>query len=323
MRLVGVVMVRNEADIVEAFVRHNLAVLDALIVVDHGSVDGTREILAALREEGLPLTLEAEPSLAQRQPEVMTRLARAAFTQGADFVFPLDADEFLKVRDRGLAEKIFATLPRGLNAALHWQTYVPDVEWRSPDQPLRAARRRLAQERHGLNKLVLTRAFADETDATLGPGNHTVVSRGDESRNASQRVARLRPDLAALAHFPVRSAEQIERKVTVGWRAHQAARRRNADLAFHWRELYEAFQRAGPPSPTDLLMIAANYGIAKALWLPLREIALVDDPLPCGISRRYDHLIFADSDARVRAFAERLAQALRRGDVDQPNPSDR
>jgi len=323
MRLVGVAMVRNEADIVEAFVRHTLAVLDALIVVDHGSVDGTREILAALRDEGLALTLEADPSLAQRQPELMTRFARAAFGQGADFVFPLDADEFLKVRDRDVAEKVLATLPRGLNAALHWQTYIPDVERRSPGQPLRAARRRLALERHGLHKLVLTRAFADETDAALGPGGHTVVSRGDESRSASARVARLRADVAALAHFPVRSGEQIERKVTIGWRAHQAARRSNVDLAFHWRELYEAFRRGGPPSSTDLLTIAANYGIARAQWLPLGEIALVEDPLPSGIPARYDHLIFADSDARVRAFAERLAQELRLADVDQPSPNDR
>ena len=34
-------MVRNEADIVEAFVRHNLRVLDAMLVVDHGSTDAT------------------------------------------------------------------------------------------------------------------------------------------------------------------------------------------------------------------------------------------------------------------------------------------
>ena len=60
MRLVGVSMVRNEADIIEAFVRHNAAVLDALVVVDHGSVDGTREILFALRDEGLPLAIEQD-----------------------------------------------------------------------------------------------------------------------------------------------------------------------------------------------------------------------------------------------------------------------
>jgi len=95
MRLVGVAMVRNEADIVEAFVRHNMTVVDALTVVDHGSVDGTTEILSALRAEVLALTVEPESELAQHQPEVLTRVARTAFGRGADVVFPLDADEFL------------------------------------------------------------------------------------------------------------------------------------------------------------------------------------------------------------------------------------
>jgi len=62
MRLIGVAMVRNEADIVEAFVRHNLTVLDAMVVVDHGSLDGTEEILALLQREGLPLRVIRDAS---------------------------------------------------------------------------------------------------------------------------------------------------------------------------------------------------------------------------------------------------------------------
>jgi Glycosyl transferase family 2 len=308
MRLVGVSMVRNEADIIEAFVRHNGAILDALIVVDHGSVDGTREILSALAEEGLAVAVESEPGLAQRQPEVLTRAARAAFAQRADAVFPLDADEFLKMPDRALLEQILASLPDGLNAALRWQTYVPDDAQRPPEQPLRAARRRLAVERHGLHKLVLTRAFATDADVMLAPGSHTIVSPRDDS-SAKRRFARLRADVSALAHLPVRSATQLERKVTIGWLAHRAAHRPNPELAFHWRELYEGFAREGPPSPSDVATIAANYGIPHARWLPLRDITLVDDPLPPGMPSRYDHLIFPDAEARVRAFAEKLVQA--------------
>jgi hypothetical protein len=51
MRLVGATIVRDAADIIEAFVRHNLTVLDGLAIVDHGSVDGTSEILGALVAE--------------------------------------------------------------------------------------------------------------------------------------------------------------------------------------------------------------------------------------------------------------------------------
>lgn len=55
MELYGAAMVRNEADIVEAFVRHSLTVLDGLLVVDHGSIDGTWKILDARVREGLPI----------------------------------------------------------------------------------------------------------------------------------------------------------------------------------------------------------------------------------------------------------------------------
>ena len=310
MRLVGVAMVRNDADVIEAFVGHNAALLDALIVIDHGSVDGTRDILLALAEEGLPLTIESESELAQRQPEVLTRAASDAFAKGADVVFPLDADEFLKVSNRALLDDVLAKLPSGLNAALQWQTYVPEGARCPPEQPLRGARRRLAVERHGLHKLALTRAFAGDADAVLGPGSHTIRSLRGET-NAPSHLARLRTDVAALAHLPVRSAEQLMRKVTIGWLAHRAARRSNADLAFHWRELYEAFDGDRLPSPNEVATIAANYGVARARWLPLRDIAFIDDPLPPGMPSRYRHLIGVDAEARVRAFAERLASADR------------
>lgn len=52
MRLIGVTVVRDEADIFEAFARSNLHFLDALYVVLHRSRDGTREIAAALRRRG-------------------------------------------------------------------------------------------------------------------------------------------------------------------------------------------------------------------------------------------------------------------------------
>ena len=106
MRVTAISMVRNEADVIEAFVRHHAEIVDELVVVDHRSVDGTDEMLRALAEEGLPLRVRSEDSPVQRQNVVMTGLMReAAADGGADWVLPLDADEFLvapqgSVRDR-------------------------------------------------------------------------------------------------------------------------------------------------------------------------------------------------------------------------------
>jgi len=66
MRLYGAAMIRNEADIVEAFVRHNLTVLDGLAIVDHGSCDGTSEVLASLAAEGLPIAVSSDATAGWR-----------------------------------------------------------------------------------------------------------------------------------------------------------------------------------------------------------------------------------------------------------------
>jgi len=294
MRLVGVAMVRNEADLIEAFVRHHLQRLDALHIVDHCSEDGTREILRALGDEGLPLSIARDDRPAQRQPETITALARAAFADGAHAVFPLDADEFLKCPDRATLEQWLARLPHGLCAALDWQTYVPDfadAPTHAPVHPLAAARRRRAAEAHGLHKVVLTQAFARAPAAMVGPGNHTVLMEGwsQDLRRQPVRLARVPPAVAALAHIPVRSASQLRVKIALGWRAHLAAQRADPTLAYHWQELYAELAR-GEPSAARLRDIAWNYGAPMARWESPRTTELVDDPLPAQTPLRYGAL---------------------------------
>jgi hypothetical protein len=288
MKLVGVAMVRNEADIVEAFVRNNLELLDALYVIDHRSDDGTREILQALAAEGLPLQLEFDDDVAQRQPENITRLARRAFAEGAEAVIPLDADEFLKVPDRARLDRTIAGIPPAYCAAVEWWTYVPDPQPGDP-QPLAAAQRRRALEAHGLHKIVLTGAFARTPAAVVGPGNHTVLMQGPDQDLTVNRVqlALIPSSIAALAHFPVRSAEQLVRKITLGWEAHRAAARKDPTLAFHWRELYDEFTTRGKPSPSRLREIALNYGLPMARWQPESAIRLIRDPLPARTRMRH------------------------------------
>ena len=53
MKLHAVTMIRDEADVIEAFVRHTLCYVDELHVVLHQSLDSTETILDALKQEGL------------------------------------------------------------------------------------------------------------------------------------------------------------------------------------------------------------------------------------------------------------------------------
>ena len=93
VKVVGLYLLRNEADIIETNLRHHFAVgIDEAIVIDNGSTDGTLELLANLTED-MPIQLSSEVG-PMYQSERVTRMARLATLQGADWVLPIDADEF-------------------------------------------------------------------------------------------------------------------------------------------------------------------------------------------------------------------------------------
>src|SRR5215210_7337582 len=129
-KLVAISRVKNEADIIEAFVRHHSFYFDQIIVLDHGSSDATYEILGALQREGLPLVVFREASIGYDQNRYMTKLLHCAVSQfGADWVAPLDADEFIEPPpDLGLAN-ILPREPAG-PLTLGWNNFV----WRKEDQ---------------------------------------------------------------------------------------------------------------------------------------------------------------------------------------------
>ncbi|MGN6846947.1 glycosyltransferase family 2 protein, partial [Neisseria sp. P0021.S005] len=95
-KLISISMVRNENDVIESFVRHNLELMDEMHIIDHGSSDGTREILIQLKEEGLPVFIYQYQALKYNQEQLVNLLMKqlVAKDEAIDFVFPLDADEF-------------------------------------------------------------------------------------------------------------------------------------------------------------------------------------------------------------------------------------
>ncbi len=89
-------MVRNEADIIEAFVRHTLTFADHLFIYDHNSTDNTKKILDCLISEGLSVSLvPLTNTIGYEQAEITTMLMKTAFAHGYSLVIPIDADEFL------------------------------------------------------------------------------------------------------------------------------------------------------------------------------------------------------------------------------------
>jgi hypothetical protein len=244
LRLVGITCVGNEADIVEAFVRHNVALLDHLLILEHNTLDGTREILDRLAAEGLPITVEHSSEPKFMQLAFTNRLFRSALeTHGADWVFPIDCDEFLLVPTRA---DLDATLIQAGEAhiRMRWVNYVPSPgDDATEPHPLRRIRHCYDYAapstddnpwvwKVAVNARFLGDYYLDRYE--ICRGNH-FLSLPDQQLPISAPM--LPVSQVALAHFPVRSAEQFGIKAAIGQLSRMGTSARSAHYATIWREI--------------------------------------------------------------------------------------
>ena len=310
MKLWGATMVRNEADVIESFARHNLRVLDGLAIVDHGSTDATASILGDLAREGLAIDFTQDATLEHRQSAIMTGLARSVFAKhDPDFIFLLDADEFLKMPSRQRLEAEFATLPPQVHVVQESYGYVPDFSRGLRGAALLRTARRVVASRQPVYKAIVSRRFA--TSPTLvAEGNHLVVRRVGAESYPKVQHASLAPELCAIAHVPVRSAEQFAAKISVGWLACRTRADCADGVAFHWREAYARLRTGGLLAAEVLVRNACNYGLPEADWQPASAIELRDDPFLADIVNTHDDIGHQDALQLVLRFAERMATRI-------------
>ncbi len=104
-KIVMTILVKNEADIIENNIKvHHALGVDAFVVMDNDSTDGTREILEKLKQD-IEIEVIEEKGL-YSQKKWMTGLAEIAKKKlGADWVISNDADEFwLPTGNRSIKE---------------------------------------------------------------------------------------------------------------------------------------------------------------------------------------------------------------------------
>jgi hypothetical protein len=308
MRLFGAAMVRNEADVIEAFVRHNLTAVDGLAILEHGSTDGTAAILQSLVREGLPVFLSTEDRPQFSQWQQMTWLVRDIMArERPDFVFALDADEFLNVKSRALLETALSAIPDGMHGVIEWRTYVPVFsESLGILAALRSSRRVTSLPVTEHKAVVSTRAFLADNSAVLSNGNHYVARTNTLGGPTATRAAKLRADVVTLAHVPIRSVSQYTSKFAVNWLSMLATGPVPEKQAVHWREAFARLRRGERPAESELELTAANYGLPREQWLPHQAITYVEEPFLADFALRYEQMGIRDPLALVLAQAERL-----------------
>lgn len=230
MRLVAVSIVKNEADIIEAFVRHTRAWVDHHLVFDHDSTDGTREILGALQREGLRLTLYTDAALGnlqQARSNFLTRLAAQSFA--ADWVLPLDADEILTGPGRAALEQILTTTEPDQPVSLPLLNYFPTKE----DDELVA--NPVLRLRHcestppRTKKIMVPQSLAMDGGISAGKGSHALY-RGTEVL-PDQPL----PGEYHLAHLAMRSPQHQVMRVVLAELQKLSRGQVHAGLDVHYR----------------------------------------------------------------------------------------
>lgn len=253
MTVWGIATVKDEVDVIEGTVRHMADEVDHLLVLDNGSTDGTREILADLKDD-LPLTIIDDPEVGYWQSERMSRLAEHAADRGARWIVPFDADELWTATDR--VKVVLADHPTGVALASlfnHFSTAIdPDeadpfrrMVWRQPfPAPLPKV------------------AFRYQPGAVIHQGNHGVTLPSPE------------PALPVLEvrHFPYRSVDQFVRKAVNGAAAYKATDLPE-DVGAHWRSYGEIYDRLGFDGLADVYR-------AHFWFLSPTDSGLVHDPPP-------------------------------------------
>jgi hypothetical protein len=140
----------------------------------------------------------------------MTALAREAFARGADWVVPLDADEFLDVPDRSSLDAALSAVESHV-AFFRWRHAVPTDAVLAGREPLSwPIRRWIANPtagKPGQGKIVLHRSTMDAyPQFSIGPGNHRLIP----CLFAKHQTG---PDVGTMWHLPVRTRDQFVSKL--------------------------------------------------------------------------------------------------------------
>lgn len=309
--IVGITCVRDEADVIESFVRHNLLFVDRLYVVDNASRDKTLQILLALHREGLPLELRSCPDLTHQQESVMASMVNSLSGEddSIEFAVLLDADEFICAHSREDLLAELGNVPDGCFPALAWKSYVPKFE--AGENCLLSARMCYRREPEGTvqYKAVVPRSLFGR--CLVSPGNHLIGTEADRG---------LKPHLltARLAHLPIRSRDQALAKLLLHSHTLSMKKNRQPGEGKHWDIFAEAV-RENRYVLSDQTLI--DFAIRYAQATPASAFSLARDPLPMtekgtlrypqwaevSVIERFDHYV----DALISRF---------QAPVPEPNP---
>lgn len=253
VKLALVSMIRDDVDILPAFLQHASDLFQMGFLLDHRSSDGSEKIMADFCVD-LPRWNYFKLDFAGRHQREMSNIfMRRAFEAGADAVVFLDADEFIDCTKEEFYSRVYDLNEELKIGLLRWVPCVPKTFSNSEfdlNKPLYVAPHPCPASLVA-PKVVVTRQFFLRTNGVLrvSQGNHVV--EGGEAPFPTREIGNI-------YHVPIRSKQQLFRKAVVGAISHLARGNLMGIEAFQKKDMIEMIG-AGQLTADRLRGMAAHY----------------------------------------------------------------
>jgi len=236
MSNVAISLVKNEMEILPDFAGHILAMFDQWICIDHNSTDGTLEYLSALAQDNSNVCCVRYVTKGYFQAEVMTCVTRShRWCRNADWVFMLDADEFLPFASKTEFTEALAKHKNNSVIRMQWMNLAPETY---DDGSVNGKNYYFPKNTASHSKVAFQPKLLPLRDFTIAQGNHDIeIGRRSAPLLAQQAFP--------MYHIPLRSFNQLREKLVVGLAAYEARDQKQSDLGIHWSKIDELIAKTG------------------------------------------------------------------------------
>ena len=255
-------MIKDEDDIIYENLEHHYRLgFRRFFVMDNASTDGTSGLVAAFRAARPDAVVFScfDPVAGYYQEIKMNALQ--AFAQSylahedlpVDWIFFVDADEFITCcsADTGRAKSAFQAVLADRDKKMmifHWVQCASEQLITNLDvnyQPMATFSRRWRKLVPSVPKV----AFRGNHDIQTTQGNHTPATYPFA---INQSVVMAEAGFYVL-HYPMRSVDQLRKKIVNGGRAYEACSKLRSDFGGHWKYYYGLYQQHGDATLSHLL----------------------------------------------------------------------
>ena len=251
MKLAAITMIRDEADIIVPFLRHLDALFDIVIMLDQRSSDGTGEVMRAACAQRANWVYILCDFGGRHQKESVNMIMPRAFALGADVVFFIDSDEFVRVESKAeLLRRASEIAGQPVVGTFVWRPCAPaDFDACRFDL---AAPLRVSEVTGGHSKIAIPRALYESTSGLC-------VTQGNHGLQGNDEFTPQSIECGEFFHIPLRSRRQTAFKTFIASIANFAKRNRMASEGWHKRKLLELIA-SGDMTDGILAWFARHYG---------------------------------------------------------------